>query len=265
MKKRESNLPKISIIVPSYNKVAYIKETMLSIVNQKYPNLEVIVQDGGSSDGTVEVIDKFAKKYPKIFKWVSKRDDGQLDAINKGLRKACGEIVTYINADDLYKDDTLLEVGRNFLDNPALLWVTGYGDIVDERGIIQSGWVTKYKNILLNCNNYNFLLMINYITQPSTFLSRKTYLKYGPFTGTKNYVMEYELWLKLGRVQMPKVIKKTISSFRLTPDNISSTSATKLLRLDNQIAGKYTKNKLLLFLHALHNLGRISLVNWTKN
>ncbi|MCL5409297.1 MAG: glycosyltransferase, partial [Patescibacteria group bacterium] len=102
-RKRKVILPKISIIIPSYNKSKYLTYTLQSIIDQKYPNLEVLIQDGGSTDGSVEIIKKFAKSNRKIIKWVSKKDDGQVKAINQGLRKASGEVVTFINADDVYK------------------------------------------------------------------------------------------------------------------------------------------------------------------
>lgn len=262
MIKRINDLPRISIVIPSYNKAAFIETTLQSIVNQKYPNLEVIIQDGGSRDGSVKIIKSFAKEYPKLFKWVSKKDKGQVDAINRGLKKSTGQILTYINADDVYKESTLLKVGQAFMNNPSISWLTGYGDIIDKDGKIISRFITNYKNLLLNINKYSLLLVVNYITQPSTFLNRKIYKQYGPFTGTKNYVMEYGLWLKLGRIQMPLIIKKTLSSFRLTNDNISSIAASELLKIDYQISKQYSNNFLLLALHKIHNLGRIFLLNF---
>lgn len=258
------SLPKISIVIPSYNKAFYIEATLRSIINQGYPNLEVIIQDGGSNDGSLEIIKRYAKKFPKIIQWVSKKDKGQLDAINAGLKKSSGEILTYINADDVYKNGALLEVGKQFIKQPNMLWMTGYGDIIDKDGKIISRFVTSYKNTLLDINKFFLLIIVNFITQPSTFLSRKTYLQFGPFTGTRNYVMEYNLWLKIGESKMPYIIKKTLSSFRLTADNISSTSARKLLKVDNEITKKYTGNGLLLALHKLHNLGRIFMLKFLK-
>ncbi len=262
MIKKVDDFLKISIVIPSYNKVNYIKRTLQSIVDQKYPNLEIIVQDGGSTDGSVSIIKSFAKKYPAIFKWESKKDNGQVDAINKGLKKSKGDILTYINADDVYKRGALSEVAQNFKERGDILWVSGYGDIINKDGDKISDFVSTYKNILLKFNNYTFLLIVNFLTQPSTFLSRKAYKNYGPFTGTRNYVMEYDLWLKLGSIQMPLIIKKTLSSFRLTNDNISSTAAKELLNIDNQISKKYTNNILIILLHKIHNLGRIFLLNF---
>ena len=86
--------PKISIVIPSFNKVDYIGSTLESIVSQDYSNLEVIIHDPGSTDGSLKVINSFVKKYPKIFKLYNEKDKGQLDAINKGLRKASGDILT---------------------------------------------------------------------------------------------------------------------------------------------------------------------------
>lgn len=264
MPQKRKNLPKISIVIPSHNKAAYIEATLHSIVTQNYPDLEVIIQDGGSTDGTVEIIKKFATRYPKLFQWESKKDKGQVDAINKGLKKATGALLAYINADDVYKKGALLEVGQLLKTYPDTLWITGYGDIIDKNGSIRSSLVTKYKNILLNNNNYSLLLIVNFITQPSTFLSRRAFEEFGPFTGTKKYVMEYDLWLKLGKVRMPFVIKENLSSFRLTNDNISAVSAKELLKIDNQLVGKYTTNGLFLALHKLHNLGRIFMLKFLK-
>lgn len=264
MARKQANLPKISVIIPSFNKIAYIQTTLQSVVEQKYPNLEVIIQDGVSTDGTLEVIKKYAKKYPNIFKWESKKDKGQVDAINKGMKKATGDIVAYLNADDVYKKNALWEVGKYFQDHPDTLWLIGYCDIIDDYGKVISSWVTKYKNFLIDLNLYTALLVVNYIGQPATFLSKKAYQKYGPFIGTEKYVMEYDLWIKLGRVQMPKVIKKNLASFRLTMNNISATSFKELLSLDFQIAKSYNNNLIILFFHLLHNWARIGLITLLK-
>ena len=253
------NLPKISIVIPSFNKVRFIEETLQSIFKQEYPSLEVIIQDGESTDGTVNVIKRFAKKYSGI-KWESEKDNGQLEAINKGLKKAIGEVVTYINADDVYKKGALLTVGKYFSKNPDTLWLAGRGDVIDESGREISRLVTSYKNLLLAINRYPLLLVVNYLMQPSVFLARGAYEKYGPFTGSQVGVMEYELWLKLGRVKMPAVLDSYLSSFRLAGGTISSTEFKKVLLLDEKIAEKYTKNPLVLLMHRLHNLGRVATI-----
>lgn len=264
MVKKLGNKPSISIVIPSYNKVDFIEDTLKSILDQRYPNLEVIIQDGGSNDGSVGIIRKFASKWPNI-RWISKKDKGQLDAINKGLKKAKGEILTYINADDVLKRGALNKIGSFFISNPDKHWVIGLGDIINSKGRKIADWVTSYKNFLVSVNNKNALIAVNYITQPSVFWRREVHKKIGYLSGTKNFVMEYEFWLKLMNLQKPGIIKDYISSFRMTTNNISSTQFNTLLSIDNKIAKKYTKNKFLILVHLLHNNARIVLINLFKN
>ena len=253
-----NSLPKISIIIPSYNKVNFIEDTLESIFSQNYPNLEVIIQDGGSTDGTLEIIKKYAKKYPYLI-WKSEKDEGQLDASNKGFDEATGDVVTFINADYVYTKGTLKKVGEYFSMHPKALWLAGKGEIIDRKGKVISSWVSDYKNFLLAINHYSLLMVVNYLMQPSVFLSRKAYLKYGPFTGTKTSVMEYDLWLRLGRVKMPNVIKKCLSGFRMSGENISSKLFKETLKADDKIVEKYTDNPVILVLHYLHNIARVIL------
>lgn len=259
------SLLKISVIVPSFNKAKYIGATLQSIADQKYSNLEMIVQDGGSSDGTVDLIRNFARKHQDFMVWESKKDKGQVDAINRGLKKATGDILAYINADDVYKNGALIKVGEYFAKHPDTLWVAGKGDMIDERGKSIASFLMKYKNYLLSLDNYSALLMTNYLMQPSVFLSKKGYKKYGPFTGSKTAVMEYDLWLKLGWVQMPAVLKSTLSSFRISEGSISSSDYRETLKEDEKIVQKYTDNPVLLLLHYLHNVGRVVSIFLLKN
>lgn len=257
-------LPSISIIIPCYNKADFIAETLDSIVNQSYPNLEVLIQDGGSNDGTVDIIAKYAKKYPKIFKYESKKDKGQVDAINKGFIKATGEILTYINADDFYTANALIRVGKYFANNPGTLWVAGQGKAVNYKGMEIAEFATWYKTMCLKLNRYFLLLMTNYLYQPSVFFTREAYIKYGPLKGTNEYVLEYDFWLKLGKIKMPAVLRKTLSAFRISGTNISSISYSKLLEDDYNLVQKYTKNPLVLFLHKINNFGRVATIHFLK-
>lgn len=251
-----NSLLKISIIVPSYNKAEYIKETLQSIVTQNYPNLEVIIQDGGSTDGTLEIIKKYAKKYPYLI-WESKKDKGQTDAINKGLKRATGEVLAFINADDVYLPGALYAVGEYFKKYPHTLWMAGKGKNIDKRGKEISRLATSYKNFLLTINHYSLLMVVNYLMQPSIFLSRKAYLKYGPFKGTGRSVMEYETWLRIGKGSMPKVLNRSLSGFRLIKDNFSMTNFKKILKADDDIVERFTDDIIILGFHWLHNIVRV--------
>jgi len=245
------------VVIPSYNKVKYIGATLGSIVSQNYPNLEVIIQDGRSNDGTLEIIKNYIMKYPKIFSYESKDDKGKLDAINKGLKKTSGEIVTYINADDVYSQGTFLNVAEAFIKRPEALWFAGKGVIINREGDEIAKLVTIYKNFLLFQNSRFYLLVTNYLMQPSVFLTRKAFDGFGPFAGTTDFVTEYDLWLKLSNVEMPVVIDSALSKFRIEPATKTKQITSKLLIADEKIVRCYTMNPIILVLHKLNNFGRI--------
>jgi len=227
-------------------------------LDQEYPNLEVIVRDGRSTDGTLEIINKYVKKYPNVFSLEVRSDKGQVEAINRGLEKSVGDILTYINADDVYENGALIKVGEYFAIHTNTLWLAGRGRVIDQSGNEIAKLVTSYKNFLLSFNSYYLLLTTNYLIQPSVFLNKSIFEKYAPFLGSGGSVMEYDLWLKIGKDSMPSVISDNLSAFRITNDSLSSTLFRSILAKDFQIAVKYTKNPLILFLHYLHNLGRVA-------
>lgn len=250
--------PKISIVVPSFNKTKYIGKTLESIITQDYNNFEVIIIDGGSTDGTLKVIEKYAKKYPNLIKYQSKKDKGQWDAINKGFAKAKGKILGFINADDVYKKGALKEVARLYQLNIDALWFAGRGEVVDGDGTRIAVWPTRYKNLLLTLNFYLFLLGVNYLMQPSVFITRNAWKRFGPFIGYKNFVLEYDLWLKIARVKMPVTSGKYLSSFRIEPGTITKKYSSMLLAEDEKILKKYSNNPAVILIHKLHNLGRFA-------
>lgn len=251
--------PFISIIIPSYNKVRFINQTLESIFDQNYQNLEVVINDGGSDDGTLEIIKKFAKKYPKVIQLESKKDKGQLDAINKGFGKAGGDIVTFINADDVYLPGAFNTISKLYSSNPDSLWFAGKGIVIDSKGKEIAKFVTWYKNLFLSFNQKSLILILNYLMQPSVFLTRKAWKESGPFTGTSDFVTEYEMWLKLSKIDMPTITNKNLSAFRIDDDNITQRMTQKLLKADEIIIQKYTKNFFILTLHKFYNLARVAI------
>lgn len=255
------NSPKISIVIPSYNKVKYIGKTLESIASQNYKNFEVIIQDGGSTDGTLKIIEKYSKKYPRHIRYVSKKDNGQLDAINSGVQKANGDIITFINADDIYTPRTFESVSACYSENPNSLWFAGKSIVIDEKGREIAKIATIYKSFQLKLNSYKFLLSNNYLMQPAVFLKNDAFKKYGLFSGNKFAVMEYEMWLKIGKDQMPTIVNKTLTKFRLEKDTKTSLNSSSLLAEDLKIVSKYTNNRLILFLHKLNNVMRVVMIN----
>src|ERR1043165_7317408 len=137
-------MPLVSIITPSYNQAAYLEQTIQSVLTQDYPRIEFMVIDGGSTDASVEIIKKYADR---LAYWVSEKDSGQAEAINKGLTRAKGEILAWLNSDDYYLPNTILAVVRCFDENPDVDLI--YGDMlaVDGDGRIIN--LLKYKQLSL--------------------------------------------------------------------------------------------------------------------
>lgn len=126
--------PRISIVTPSYNQGKYIEETILSILNQNYPNLEYIIIDGGSDDETLSIINKYNDR---LSYWISERDKGQADAINKGLKLCTGQIFNWINSDDLLAEGALKNIAINFIQNPDAKVIAGGCAIIISKEIVE--------------------------------------------------------------------------------------------------------------------------------
>lgn len=250
--KDDRGFPTISIVMPCWNTVDYIERSIRSVVEQDYSNIELFIKDGGSTDGTVDIIKHYAKKYPQIIKWVSSKDKGQTDAINYGLEKVKGEIMTYLNADDIYKPGSLKKVADFFIKNPDKMWVFGKCDIIDGDDKEIRRWITNYKNFWLQNYSYYTLLILNYISQMTVFWRREAYKKVGKFDVQQKYVMDYEYWLRLGERFKPGFIPEYIASFRIVPTTKSSTGFIKQFNDEYSVSKRHTKNPIILFLHWLH-------------
>jgi len=123
--------PRLSVVTPSYQQAAFLEETIRSVLLQGHPDLEYWVVDGGSTDGSVEIIEKYA---PWLAGWVSERDQGQTDAINKGLRRVTGQVVAYLNSDDVYARDAFHVVASQFTGPAKVDWLIGVTEMIDEVG-----------------------------------------------------------------------------------------------------------------------------------
>lgn len=242
-------LPKISIITPSYNQAGYIEETISSVLDQDYPNLEYIVVDGGSSDGTLEIL----RKYEDRLTWISKPDEGQANAINKGLRMASGEVLAFLNSDDLYLPGTLLSVGDYFNRHPDAAWLSGQCRNMDEHGQEIRQLIRAYKNFWLHLASYQALLILNYIAQPATFWRKNALMHNGLLDETLHYTLDYDLWLRLGQSHRLHVLRKDLAAFRLHGASKSGTTAHKQFEEELEVARRYG-SPLTNRLHRMHNL-----------
>ena len=202
---------KITIITPSYNQGQFIEQTIQSVLGQNYSNLEYIVMDGGSTDNTVEIL----KKYEGKLKWFSKKDKGQSDAINKGLKMATGSVVAWINSDDYYLPGTLQKVANEFEKNTNLKWFTGDYIIIDAKGKEIHSFVRAYKKFFSQFSSISTLSLLNYINQPSTFWRRAFIKQIGYLNESYRYCMDYDLWLRFMKVSPPAIINYPLSAFRI--------------------------------------------------
>ena len=182
-------MPLVSIITPSYNQAAYLEQTMLSVLEQDYPRVEYIVADGASTDGSVEIIKKYAGR---LTYWVSEKDNGQADAINKGFAHASGDIVAWLNSDDYYLPGAISAAVQVFDQNPDVVHVYGNMLAVDERG--------------KTFNTFNFeqltledLLCFQIIGQPSVFIRRSAFEKAGGLDPKFHFLLDHHLWIRIAQ------------------------------------------------------------------
>jgi glycosyltransferase involved in cell wall biosynthesis len=242
-------LPRISIITPSYNQAAFIEQTIQSVLNQDYPDLEYIVMDGGSTDGTLEIL----KKYSGQLTWTSEPDRGQSHAINKGFSMATGEVLAFLNSDDLYEPGALIKVGQFFAKNPEAAWLTGRCHIIDKDGKEIRKAITSYKNFWLRMGGYRTLQILNFISQPATFWRRKVIEAIGFFDESLIYAMDYDFSLRVGKRYHWKALHTYLASFRVHSSSKAGSSVSAQFDADLLIIRRHTSSKLIVNLHTSHN------------
>ena len=247
-----SNLPSITIVTPSLNQGSFIEATIVSVLSQNYPKLEYIVADGGSTDNTLNVL----KKYSGKLQWYSKKDKGQTEAINNGLRMSTGAIVAYLNADDILLPGSLLLVAEMFAKHKEAKWLTGQCRIINENGKGIRPIFSLYKNLLLYLRSYRSLLVTNYISQPATFWRRSLLETCGLLDEDLHYVMDYEYWLRLWEITPPLILHKDLAGFRIQ-SNSKTTSAGHLneyIEEEQRIIARHGRSRFWSTMHDTHRL-----------
>jgi glycosyltransferase involved in cell wall biosynthesis len=201
-------LPTISIITPSYNQGLFIERTIRSVLDQNVTGLEYIVIDGGSTDETLEILQCYGDR----LHWISEKDRGQTEAINKGIRMSEGEIIGYLNSDDIYYPGALSAVLTFFDKHPEVDVVYGDGDHIDIDGKVIEPYYTEDWN-------YQRLKDICFLCQPAVFFRRRLTERAGLFDDSLQYCMDYDYWLRLGALTPFVRIKKRLAGSRIYPDN----------------------------------------------
>ena len=201
------HLPKISIVTPSFNQGQFLEESICSVINQEYSNLEYIIIDGGSSDNSVEIIRKYENH---LHYWVSEKDTGFSEAINKGFKKATGDIFSWLNSDDILLPGALNTISRFFQQFPRVGIVYGDRLIIDE----QSNVLAKRQDCFFSPIFFRFEKSI---PQESTFWRKDLFYQVGGLDEELNYAIDFDLWCRLSKITKIKYIPFLIGAFRKQP------------------------------------------------
>ncbi len=202
--------PLVSIITPSYNQAIYLEATMQSVLGQDYPNIEYIVIDGGSDDGSLEIIKQYADR---LAWWVSEPDQGQTDAINKGFARATGKYLAWLNSDDTYEPHAVAEMVAYLESHPEVGLVYGDTNFIDQHDNVIGRFPaaqTDYKRL-----QQGYV----HVGQQAAFWRAELWQQVGPLDPSYYFAMDYDLWVRLARVSEVVYLPRLWANFRLHGDS----------------------------------------------
>lgn len=244
---------KFTLITPSYNHAEFIGETIDSVIAQRGRfELEYMVLDGGSRDETLSIL----KGYGDQFQWTTQADNGQVDAVNKGLRAATGDVVGWLNSDDYLLPGALQRAADAFSLNESVQWIYGDCIVVDRKGTEVRKWVTAYKRYQAQRYSRQRLLASNFISQMTVFWRRDLIDKVGLLDASLPLAFDYEYWLRLANVCDPVYIDAPQAAFRWYTTSKSGGNVREQCREDESIAAR----------HGIHGTRAISkrIQNWIR-
>jgi glycosyltransferase involved in cell wall biosynthesis len=254
------NYPKISIVTPSFNSSKYIKFTVDSVLSQNYPSLEYIIFDAKSTDGTIDIL----KEYNDSIIWVSEKDNGQSDAINKGFMRSSGDIVAWINSNDIYLSNCFFKVAKIFKDHPDVDFIFAEAILINESGdkignYSEGGNIeTKLKMNTVFNGHLNKLLNTSagWIPQQTTFWRRYIFDKVGYLDPSLHYAMDYDYWLRIGKQSKILYVNDTFAAYRKHDDAKSSRAKEhwiEVLQIQQKYGGKVFSLLTIKFLNVVIN------------
>ena len=198
--------PLVSVVTPSYNQARFLEETVRSVLEQGYPTLEYIIVDAGSTDGSLEIIQRYAGR---LAWWVSEKDSGQTDAINKGFARARGDILAWLNSDDTYLPGAVSEAVAFLEAHPEAGMVYGDANLVDEDGTVIGKFPARQTDYHRLRRGYV------HIPQQAAFFRADLWRQVGPLDPSFYFAMDYDLWVRLARVAPLVYYPRPWANFRL--------------------------------------------------
>jgi len=202
----QNDRPLVSIVTPSFNQAPYIEATIQSVLSQDYPHIQYLIVDGGSTDGTVEIIKKHAGR---VAWWVSEPDKGQTDAINKGFGQAQGQILAWLNSDDTYEPGAVSAAVKYLLEYPHVGMVYGDCNFINEEGRVIGKFGSAQTDYRLLRQGYV------HIPQQTMFFRAEWWKRVGPLDPSFYFAMDYDLWTRLASRTELKYVPQTWANFRL--------------------------------------------------
>jgi glycosyltransferase involved in cell wall biosynthesis len=236
--------PKITIVTPVYNCVEYIEETIKSVLTQNYKNIEYIIVDGGSSDGTCKIIEKYLKK---INFFISEKDEGMYDALNKGFKMATGKYLAWLNADDLYFNNCISKTVE-LMEKNNYQWINGISGTLIKKNL-KLRPLYYYPNIILK-NRLMTPCLWGYIPQESIIFTKKLYSKVGGINRKLKYAGDFDLWSKFSINSELISVNIPIGIFRKRNNQMSENQKIYLQEV-NKIHCFIPFGKILRFLYSL--------------
>ena len=223
--------PLVSIVTPSYNQARYLPATIDSVLAQDYPNIEYLVVDGASTDGSLDVL----RSYDGRVSWVSEPDHGQTDALNKGFRATRGDIVAWLNADDVYEPGAVSEAVQAFEGEPGIGLVYGNASIVDEAGRL----VRRFDEIE-PFSLWRLLHVLDYVPQAATFFRRSSADEAGWLDEHLEFAMDWDLWIRLAAVSDVLYLDKPLARARVHPATKTATGGWRRIQELRRLVRRHT-------------------------
>lgn len=226
--------PKISIVTPNFNQERFIEQTILSVLDQDYPNFEYIVIDGGSTDNSVEIIKKYADR---LTYWTTEKDNGMYDAINKGFKRSTGDIMCWINSDDILAEDALQYVAEVFSKNQQMQWLMGFPSIMNEQSEIT--WQGQDAQVFTPLFFYlhNHARTFSFIQQESTFWTRALWEKAGGKLDLDySLAADFDLWMRFFAHEKLYFSHRQLAAFRRRSGQLSENQDQYVLQTNLAVA-----------------------------